>query len=51
MGKLKPIVKLLTHKVTWRFLILLAGALGLASATDNLSTLETLVCSLVACVD
>lgn len=42
---------LLTHRATYRFLLVLLGALGLTVATSDINQLEALVCSLVTCVD
>lgn len=43
--------KLLRSRVTWRFLLLLAGAFGATQLTGDLSQLETLVCAVLGCVD
>lgn len=45
------VLKMLRHRVTWRFLIMATGALGAAHYADQLSGLETLVCSLAGCSD
>lgn len=45
------IVKTLaTHRVTYKFLAVLAASLGLASGAEHFGELETLLCSLLACV-
>lgn len=45
------ILKLLRHRVTWRFLVMACGALGAAHYADQLSGLEALVCPLLGCSD
>lgn len=45
------IIKLLRHRVTWRFLLVLAAALGYASLADQLGGLEATVCALLTCSD
>ena len=45
------LLKLLGRRVTWRFLIVAAGAFGLAHYADQLGQLEVLVCSVVTCSD
>lgn len=42
---------LFTHRVTFRFLVVLGGALGLTAIAGDVSTLESLVCSILTCVD
>ncbi|QOC57603.1 hypothetical protein pEp_SNUABM10_00004 [Erwinia phage pEp_SNUABM_10] len=49
--RLRTVLSLLTHRVTWRFLLVLAGSLGAASLSQDLVQLETLVCSVVPCLD
>lgn len=49
--RFKTIAMLLTHRVTWRFLLVLAGSLGAASLSQDLVQLETLICSMVSCTD
>lgn len=41
---------LATHRVTYRFLLVLAGAIGLTSGSEHIGELETLLCSLLTCV-
>lgn len=41
---------LATHRVTYRFLLVLAAALGVTSGSEHIGELETLLCSLLACV-
>lgn len=41
---------LATHRVTYRFLIVLAGAAGLTLSASDIGGLETLVCTLLTCV-
>ncbi|WAK44897.1 hypothetical protein pEaSNUABM57_00015 [Erwinia phage pEa_SNUABM_57] len=49
--KLLAIVKTLaTHRVTYKFLVVLAAAIGLSSGAEHIGELETLLCSLLTCV-
>lgn len=49
--KLLAIVKTLaTHRVTYKFLVVLAAAIGLTSGSEHIGELETLLCSLLTCV-
>ena len=45
------LLTLLRHRVTYRFLLVLAAALGVTTLTGNITQLEALVCSLVTCAD
>lgn len=45
------VLKLLRHRVTWRFLFMAAGALGAVRYADELSGLETIVCTVLTCSD
>ena len=45
------LLTLLRHRVTYRFLLVLAAALGVTTLTGDITQLEALVCSLVACAD
>lgn len=45
------LMKLARSRTFWRFLVLLAGALGATAITQDLSGLETLVCSVLTCSD
>lgn len=45
------VLNLLRHRVTYRFLLVLAIALGFSSLDTDLSTLESTVCTLLTCVD
>ena len=45
------LLNLLRHRVTYRFLVVLCAALGYASLTGDLSSLESTVCSLLTCTD
>lgn len=47
----KTVVALLKHRVTWRFLLVLAGALGYSYINEDISKLEDLVCTLLTCSD
>lgn len=42
---------LFTHRVTFRFLVVLCGSIGLTAIVLDVSTLESLVCSILTCVD
>lgn len=49
---MRLLLTLLHHRTTWRFLLVLAGTLGASLVTQQqLSGLETLVCSLLTCSD
>lgn len=39
-----------THRVTYRFLLVLATATGLTSASEHIGELETLLCALLTCL-
>lgn len=41
---------LATHRVTYKFLVVLAAAIGITHGTEHLGELETLLCSLLTCV-
>jgi hypothetical protein len=45
------LLTLLRHRVTYRFLVVLCAALGYASLTGDLSSLESTVCSILTCSD
>lgn len=46
------LLKLLKHRVTWRFLLVCAVTIGLAVDTvGDLRSLEVFVCSLLTCSD
>lgn len=45
------VLTLLTHRTTWRFLLVLSAALGYTLLADQLSGLEAAVCSVLTCVD
>ncbi|ALK86974.1 hypothetical protein [Yersinia phage vB_YenP_AP10] len=45
------LLTLLRHRVTYRFLLVLAAALGVTTLTGDITQLEALVCSLVSCTD
>lgn len=46
------LVKLLKHRVTWRFLLVCAVTLGFTVDTiGQLNTLEVLICSVLTCSD
>lgn len=47
----KLIVQLLKHRVTYRFLLVLAAALGYSAVSDSLSGMETTLCALLTCSD
>lgn len=47
----RVLLDLLRHRVTWRFLLVLAGAVGAAHLAEQLGGLETLVCSVLSCSD
>lgn len=49
---MRLLLTLLRHRTTWRFLLVLTATAGASLATQQqLSGLETLVCSLLACSD
>jgi hypothetical protein len=49
---MRLLLTLLRHRTTWRFLLVLAGAIGASLVTQQqLGGLETLVCSLLTCSD
>ena len=45
------VLALLKHRVTYRFLLVLCAALGCASLTGDIRTLESTVCALLTCSD
>ncbi|WPK33076.1 hypothetical protein [Escherichia phage AV103] len=45
------LLNLLRHRVTYRFLMVLCAALGYASLTGDLGSLESTVCSILTCSD
>nr|ABR22988.1 hypothetical protein [Escherichia phage T7] len=45
------LLNLLRHRVTYRFLVVLCVALGYASLIGDLSSLESVVCSILTCTD
>lgn len=45
------LLTLLRSRTFWRFLLVLAGACGLASVSDDINGLETLVCTILTCGD
>lgn len=45
------LLTLLRHRATWRFLVVLGGALGFASLADPLGDLEVSICSILTCLD
>lgn len=47
---MRQLIYLLRHRVTWRFLCVLAAAIGITHGTEHLGELETLLCSLLTCV-
>ena len=47
----RVLLDLLRHRVTWRFLLVLASAFGAAHLAEQLGRLETLVCSVLSCSD
>lgn len=47
----RVLLDLLRHRVTWRFLLVLASAFGAAHLAEQLGGLETLVCSVLGCSD
>lgn len=47
----KLIVQLLKHRVTYRFLLVLAGALGYSALSDSLGGLEATLCAVLTCSD
>ena len=48
---LRLLIALLSHRVTWRFLMVLTAALGYAGLTDHIGQLEVAFCSILSCVD
>ncbi|QDH48967.1 hypothetical protein vBEcoD226_1 [Escherichia phage vB_Eco_D226] len=50
MRLLSVLKTLATHRVTYKFLAVLAASIGLASSVEHIGELETLLCSLLACV-
>lgn len=45
------LTKLIKHKVTWRFLMVLGASLGLTGLTTQLQQLEAITCSVLTCGD
>lgn len=43
--------KLARSRTFWRFLVVLAGAIGASTVTQDLGGLETLICSVLTCSD
>lgn len=39
-----------THRVTYRFLLVLAASTGLTSTSESIGELETLLCALLTCL-
>lgn len=39
-----------THRVTYRFLLVVAAATGATSASEHIGELETLLCALLTCL-
>lgn len=50
MRLLSVLKTLATHRVTYKFLVVLAASIGLASSAEHIGELETLLCSLLTCV-
>ena len=50
MRLLTVLKTLATHRVVYKFLVVLAASIGLASSAEHIGELETLLCSLLACV-
>ncbi|AUO79640.1 hypothetical protein HOR40_gp50 [Pectobacterium phage PP74] len=50
MRLLSMLKTLATHRVAYKFLAVLAASIGLASSAEHIGELETLLCSLRACV-
>ncbi|QEG13387.1 hypothetical protein NAHI_52 [Klebsiella phage vB_KpnP_NahiliMali] len=40
-------ITILRHRVTYRFLAVVLGALGVAAATDNAGRVEAIVCAII----
>ncbi|QEG12908.1 hypothetical protein SIB_7 [Klebsiella phage vB_KpnP_Sibilus] len=40
-------ITILRHRVTYRFLAVVLGALGVAAATDNAGRIESIVCAIL----
>ena len=50
--RLVAILKTLaTHRITYRFLFVLLGSIGLTSGVQHIGQLEVLLCSVLACTD
>ncbi|AFK13487.1 hypothetical protein [Yersinia phage YpP-G] len=41
---------LATHRATYKFLVVLAGTIGITSGSEHIGELETLLCSILTCV-
>ncbi|UUB18480.1 hypothetical protein [Salmonella phage vB_SalS_PC192] len=50
MRLLSVLKTLATHRTTYKFLVVLAAAIGITSSVEHISELETLLCSLLTCV-
>lgn len=48
---LNLLLTLLKHRVTWRFLLVLAASLGYSAYTGLLTELEAGFCALLSCSD
>lgn len=48
---LRLLLTVLKHRVTWRFLLVLAATLGYSSYTNEIGQLATAFCSLLSCSD
>lgn len=48
---LRLLLTLMRHRVTYRFLLVLAGAIGLTAVSGDINQLETLVCTVLTCDD
>lgn len=48
---LRLVLTLLKHRVTWRVVMVLLATIGYSCLNEDLSGLETLVCSVLTCVD
>lgn len=44
---LNIIITILRHRVTYRFLAVVLGALGVSAATDNAGRLEAIICAII----
>jgi hypothetical protein len=49
--KLLAIIKnVATHRLTYRFLVVLAAAIGYTSSAEHIGQLEAVLCALLTCV-